>query len=121
MTGQEKEALRGLLHGHFVTFPVMVFGMLGGDPNDFTTDEYVTIAGWLDELGYVRRAQRWFEHAHLMSIWTREEAWPGERPEDRRPYAGIPLARDPDLAFTPEDRAERKARRREFNRYIAGL
>lgn len=118
MTEVQEEALRRLLRGHFLTAPVLVFGMLGGDPNDMTLEEQVAITGWLDELGYVPRKVRIVRHAHLMSVWAREEVWPGETPEDRRPYVGIPLRRDPDLRLTTEERAALRERRRRLRRYI---
>ncbi len=118
MSEQVEEALRRLLRGHFLTAPVLVFGMLGGDPNDMTLDEQVTITGWLEELGYVPRKVGIVRHAHLMSVWAREEIWPGETPEERRPYSGIPLRRDPELRLTKEERAELRESRRRLWRYI---
>ena len=121
MTGEQEGVLRDLLHGRPLLFPVTVYGLLGGDPNDFTIEEYVTVVGWLYRLGYERRVRSRFSHAHLMSIWVREVVWPGEEPGVARPYDGIPLRRDPDLRESAEERAERKARRRSFNRYLASL
>ena len=78
MTPREKEVLRGLLHRRWLTAPVLVYGLLGGDPNDFTVEEHVRIVGWLHELGYERRVSSRFQHATLMAVWAREEMWPGE-------------------------------------------
>jgi hypothetical protein len=116
VTADEEEALRGLLRGHQLVFPVMVFGMLGGDPNDFTTEEYVRIVGWLVALGYQRRVRPRFRHATMMAIWVREEAWPGETPADRKPYTGIMLRADPELIPT---RAELAERNREWHRRLS--
>jgi hypothetical protein len=117
VSGRVEEVLRDLLRGRQVVFPVMVFGMLGGDPNDFTTEEHVRITGWLDALGYERRVRPGFSHAALMAMWVRDDDWP-EDASGPRPYAGIPLRRDPDLAG---GRAERAARKREFYRRVAAL
>ena len=115
MTDKEKEALRSLLRGHQLVFPVEVYGMVGGDPNDFSLEEFVLIGCWLHDLGYKRKTRPHFRHATLMSIWVREETWPGETPEDRKPYAGIRLKPDPELF---ESRADRRERRREWQRTL---
>lgn len=104
-----------------MVFPVTVYGLLGGDPNDFTTDEYVTVVSWLHQLGYERRVRSRFSHAHLMSVWVREEAWPGEDPGVGRSYDGIPLRRDPELRMTRAERDERREVRRRFHRYLSSL
>ena len=104
-----------------MVFPVTVYGLLGGDPNDFTTEEYVTVAGWLQQLGYKRRVRSRFSNAHLMSIWVREEAWPGEESGVGRPYDGITLRRDPELRMTKAERDERRDNRRRFYRYLSEL
>jgi hypothetical protein len=85
--------------------------MLGGDPNDFTVYEHAQIAAWLEALGYERWVLENYQHAEAMSVWRREEVWPGERFEGRRPYAGIPLKEDPDFR---EERREALARKRAF-------
>ena len=118
MTEREEEVLRGLLHNRPLTFPVLVFGMLGGDPNDFTTDEHVRISGWLRALGYEPRLRSRFSHASLMTVWTREDGWGGEALGSRADYEGIPLKPDPELA---ETRADRTRRRREFYRRLSSL
>lgn len=118
MTNEQEEALRRLLRGHFITVPAMVFGMLGGDPNDMTLDEQIAITEWIEELGYVPRKVGIVRHAHFMSVWAREEIWPGETPEDKQPYSGIPLRRDPELRLTREERAELRESRRRLWRYI---
>ena len=107
MTEEQEGVLRDLLHGRPLVFPVTVYGLLGGDPNDFTTEEYVTVVGWLHRLGYERRVRSRFSHAHLMSVWAREEGWPGEEMGVGRPYDGIPLRRDPELRMTRAEREDR--------------
>lgn len=109
MTPQEEEVLRDLLHGRPLTAPVLVFGLLGGDPNDVTVEELARIIVWLDELGYKRRVRSRFQHATLMAVWAREDIWPGEETGVRRPYEGIALRPDPELRIT---RAERREYRR---------
>ncbi|MCH2496883.1 MAG: hypothetical protein MK104_07710 [Erythrobacter sp.] len=121
MTGEQEEVLRDLLHRRNLIFPVTLYGLLGGDPNDFTTEEYITVAGWLHRLGYKRRLRSRFSHAHLASVWVREELWPGDEPGAGRPYDGIPLKRDPDLRKTKEEREDRRASRRRFHRYLDEL
>lgn len=113
-----EEVLRDLLRGHWMVFPAVVFGMIGGDPNDYTVDEHAKIVGWLTALGYERRLRSRFRHAHTMAVWVREEIWLGERLEDRKPYIGIPLRPDLDLF---ESRAERAKRKREWLRLLATL
>ena len=120
MTDQEEEALRGLLYNRNITFPALVFGMLGGDPNAMTLEQQVLISGWLQELGYERRPRPWFRHAHCMSAWVREEMWPGET-GGRMDYEGIPLRPDPDLVETDEEREERLEGLERLRRYIGEL
>ena len=118
MTPREKEVLRGLLHRRWLTAPVLVYGLLGGDPNDFTVEEHVRIVGWLHELGYERRVSSRFQHATLMAVWAREEMWPGEESGERRPYEGIRLKPDPELRIT---RAERRENRRRWRHLFAAI
>jgi hypothetical protein len=118
LTTDEERVLRDLLRGHQAVYPVIVFGMLGGDPNDLTTEEFVQIVGWLHALGYERRVQGRFGHPRLMSIWVREATWPGETFEDRKPYRGIPLRPDPEFRA---ERREALARKRAFFRRLAAL
>lgn len=120
MTPDQEEALRLLLHNRPMTFPVLIHGLLGGDPNDFTLKEQICIGRWLRALGYERRLRPEFRHAHLMSVYVREELWAGEEPGPPRPYDGIPLKRDPELRDTREERADRKCRRRRFHAYLRG-
>ena len=117
MTEQEEEALRGLLYNRHVTFPALVFGLLGGDPNDLTQEEQVRITCWLQELGYERRPRPRFRHAHCMSAWVREEIWPGET-GGRKDYEGIPLRHDPDLVETEEEREQRLEGLERLRRYL---
>ena len=121
MTGEQEEVLRGLLHNRPMVFAATVYGLLGGDPNDFTNEEYVTVVGWLDKLGYERRLRPRFSNARLMSVWVREEPWPGEDLSVARPYDGIPLTRDPELRMTKEEREDRRDSRRRFHRYLSEL
>lgn len=121
MTVEQEEVLRDLLHGRPLIFPVMVYGLLGGDPNEFTSEEYVTVADWLHRLDYERRVRSRFSHAHLMSVWAREEVWPGEESGVARPYDGFPLRRDAELRMTRAERVERRERRRRFKRYLSSL
>lgn len=104
-----------------MVFPVMVYGLLGGDPNDFTSEEYVTVADWLHRLGYERRVRSRFSHAHLASVWVREEVWLGEEGGVIRAYDGIPLKRDPDLRMTRAEREDRREGNRRFHRYLSSL
>lgn len=121
MTEVEEEVLKELLNGHVLVYPCMVYGMLGGDPNHFGIMDDVRICQWLEHLGYRRESCRYFRHAHMLSCWVRDEYWPGEKPEERKPYSGIPLVEDPELRPTPEERAERREARRNYNRYLHRL
>ena len=96
----------------------MLYGLLGGDPNDITVEEYATIADWLHRLGYERRVRPRFSHATMMAVWVRSTDWPGEECGVPRPYVGIPLRPDPEL-FEP--RSVGAARRREFYKRIAAI
>jgi len=98
----------------------MVYGLLGGDPNDFAVEELGTISGWLHSLGYERRKRSRFLNANFMSVWVREEVWPRETGEARS-YVGIPLRRDPELRLTREEKEERRERRRAFHRSLREL
>ena len=118
MTERQEEVLRNLLHGRQQVFPVMVYGLLGGDPNDITVEEYATIADWLHRLGYERRVRPRFSHATMMAVWVRDDDWPGEELGAPPPYDGIPLRQDPDLA---EPRSAKVARQRAFYRALNDL
>ena len=118
MTEEQEAILREVLHGRPQVFPATLYGLLGGDPNDFTIEEYAVIADWLHRLGYVRRVRPRFLHAHLVSVWVRDDIWPGEELGLARPYAGIPLKPDPELRLTREEKRERIRR---FDRYLSGM
>lgn len=96
-------------------YPVMVFGMLGGDPNEITIEELGTISGWLHDLGYRPRTRTRFRSAYMMSVWVREETWPGDNHAHLKPYSGIMLRADPELIPTSAERAERN---REWHRLL---
>ena len=121
MTEEQEGILRDLLHHRAMVFPAMLYGLLGGDPNDFTTAEYVIVAGWLDGLGYERRVRSRFSHAHSASVWVREDIWPGEETIVLRPYDGIPLRRDPELRMSRAERKDQRASRRRLSRYLSSI
>ena len=120
MTEEQERALKELLHGRPLIVPAMVYGLLGGDPNDLLVEEFGTIARWLHELGYEPRKRSRFLNANFMSVWVREEVWQGETGKPK-PYAGIPLRRDRELRLTREEKEERRERRRAFHRSLREL
>lgn len=117
---ERQRALRGLLHGRAITFPAVVFGLLGGDPNEMSLEDQMAIVEDLLALGYERRVSTHYTHAHFISRYVREELWPGETAETSRlaDYVGIPLRDDPDFR---EERRESLARKRAFFRRLDEL
>jgi hypothetical protein len=116
---ERQQALQGLLHRRPVTFPVEVFGLLGGDPNTMTLEEQMAIAADLLALGYEERVSTSYSHAHFITSYVREEIWPGETWDaPRLAYTGIPLRPDPEFR---RERREALARKRTFFRRLDEL
>ena len=119
---ERQQVLRGLLHGRPMIAPALVLGLLGGDPNELTLEDQVAIGADLRALGYERRRIGTPRHAHLMALYVRDEAWPGETAETVRPYTGIKLRLDQDEEeFDRELQREAREREKAFYRRLDEL
>src|SRR5688572_29316726 len=92
---ERRQKLRPLLYRRWVMYPVLAYGLLGGDPNGMTQDEHLALGEDLRSFGYVSAGRPRCASGWTMFVNRREEVWPEEMRPER--YRGLPLDPDPDL------------------------